>query len=191
MPLGSRYVSVLLLALVAPSAAAHPLHGAAAGFLAGFGHPFLGLDHLLAMLAVGAWAAHLGGPALWRVPLVFAVTLLIGGAAGAGGFSLPYIEPMIAASVLVLGLLVASGRRFGPLPATFLMVTFGLFHGLAHGVEWSPALSMITYVVGFVSATAALHLAGFGAALWLKPWTRLAGAPIALCGGWWLVQLAA
>ena len=185
-----RHLLALLLVLIASPVAAHPLHGAGAGLMSGFGHPFAGLDHLLAMLAVGAWAAHIGGQAIWKVPLVFIGALLLGGALGIAGFSLPHVEPMVAASVLALGLLLASGRILGPFPAALLTIFFGLFHGLAHGAEWAVAGSVVAYGLGFLLATGALHAAGAAAALWARHWIRLAGAPIVLCGCWLIARLA-
>src|SRR5512141_1477957 len=90
-----------LLLLATSPVYAHPLHGAAGGFAGGLLHPLLGIDHLLAMVAVGVWAAQLGGSALWKVPLTFVCTLLIGAGAGLAGIGLPMIEPMVAASVMV------------------------------------------------------------------------------------------
>ena len=146
---------------------------------AGFVHPFTGLDHLLAMLAVGLWAAQLGGRWTWAVPLAFVGSMALGGALGFAGVTLPFAEPMIAASVLVLGLLVAMRVQLR-WSALALVGVFAVFHGIAHAIEMPPEGLRIVYVGGFVLATALLHAAGVG--LGLLPRARWAGVPVALAG---------
>ena len=150
---------------------------------AGFVHPFTGLDHLLAMLAVGLWAAQLGGRWIWAVPLAFVGSMALGGALGFAGVRLPFVEPMIAASVLVLGLLVAMRVQLR-WSALALVGVFAVFHGIAHAIEMPPEGLRIVYVGGFVLATALLHAAGVG--LGLLPRARWAGVPVALAGLWLL-----
>ena len=181
-----RICLLLLLAATAPLAGAHTGADAAAhhGFVAGVLHPFTGLDHLAAMLAVGLWSALLctrWSQAL-RAPLSFAGVLLLGALLGAAGLTLPAVEPMIAASLLVLGLLVAARQG---LPAPFamaLVAVFALFHGAAHGQELAGAGAL----AGMVLATALLHGAGLALGLVLRTrsvwWPRLAGAATALFG---------
>ncbi|NNF96984.1 MAG: HupE/UreJ family protein, partial [Halobacteria archaeon] len=106
-------MAIMLLLAVQPLSA-HTTGGAMGGLGSGLGHPFVGIDHLLAMLAVGVWAYQLGGTALWKVPLVFVLTLLVGANLGLAGISLPFIEPMIAASLVVLGLIIAQKWRVMP-----------------------------------------------------------------------------
>ena len=122
--------------LLAPSVAfAHPGHGEGGSLLAGFIHPFSGIDHLLAMTAVGLFAAHLGGRALWAVPATFVAMMALGGVFGAAGVSLPFAETAIALSVLVFGFVIFSGMTPPVLTAMALVGTFAAFHGHAHGAE--------------------------------------------------------
>lgn len=145
------------------------------GFFDGFVHPLLGADHLAAMLAVGLWAASLGGRAVVAVPAAFVALLAVGGALGAEGVPLPAVEPVITASVVVLGLLVALAVRLPVGPAALLVGAFGLFHGVAHGAEMPAAAAPLAYGLGFVIATVLLHAAGIGL------WTALARrAPVAV-----------
>jgi urease accessory protein len=183
--------AALLLAAFSAPAMAHPFHGAGSGFAAGVSHPFLGLDHLLAMVAVGVWAAQASGRALWAVPLAFVGTMMAGGLLGVCGMALPHVEPLIAASVLVLGLLIFFNWRAGALPGVLLAAFFALFHGLAHGAELPLHDSAAAYVLGFVLATSALHLAGIAIAAALRHRElrlRLTGIPVALAGCWFLAQ---
>lgn len=154
-----RRISLTLMLLAAPSVAlAHPGHDAGT-FLAGVGHPLSGLDHILAMVAVGLLAAQIGGRALWAMPLSFVGAMLLGGAAGALGLPFPAVEPMILASGVILGVLVALAARL-PLAATLpLIALFGAAHGWAHGAE-GPATGLAAYAAGFALVTAGLHLAG-------------------------------
>jgi len=166
------------LALFAPLAAfGHPADAA------GFVHPFTGLDHLLAMLAVGLWAAQLGGRWIWAVPLAFVGSMALGGALGFAGVKLPLVEPTIAASVLVLGLLVALRVRLR-WSGLAVVGAFAVFHGIAHAAEMPAEASTLFYAVGFVLATALLHAAGV--ALGMLPRARWAGVPVALAGLWLL-----
>ncbi|AOY91193.1 urease accessory protein UreJ [Cupriavidus sp. USMAA2-4] len=182
------------LSLAAASAFAHPGHDAAtvgASLWAGLLHPFTGLDHLLAMTAVGVWSAQTAqGGSVLRLPLAFVLLMLVGAALGLGGLALPAVEPMIAASLLVLGLLVAA-RAALPGPAGMAVVGgFALFHGYAHGAELPAAAAALpatlAYVAGFACATMALHLSGIGLGSALRRqggWLmRAAGAGVALYG---------
>lgn len=161
---------------------AHPGHGAH-DLVAGAVHPFLGADHLLAMLAVGLLAAQLGGRSRWAVPAAFVASLAVGAMAGAAGFSLPGVEHAIALSVLILGAIIAFATRLSlPAAAAFAAVC-GAFHGLAHGVEM-PADSAL-YGAGFVLASTALHALGMLIATVCistsRPaWVRCAGAAVAV-----------
>nr|WP_239482168.1 HupE/UreJ family protein [Pseudomonas insulae] len=179
----------MALFLTPAVAFAHPGHGDS-GLAAGLAHPVFGLDHLLAMLAVGLWAAQQQGVARWALPLTFVATMLLGGLFGFAGLQLPFMETGIAASVLALGLLVALAVRpplFLALAATAL---FALAHGVAHGLELPELSSPAGYALGFVAATAALHAAGFAVVRLLPraaaPLVRLAGAVGAGAGVWLL-----
>lgn len=180
-------LSVALAALASAPAIAHPFHGA--GDLgAGLVHPFLGLDHLLAMLAVGLWAAQLGGRALWAVPSAFVLAMLAGFGLGFAGYALPGVEPMIAASVLLFGLLAAARAR---LPATAGMLVAGAFalsHGFAHAAEIPVGGAAVSYAFGLACATAALHALGLLLGRSLR--ARYAGVPIAFAGVLMLLQPA-
>lgn len=174
---------LLVIALLLPAVAwAHPGHAADAGLLSGIAHPFSGLDHLLAMLAVGIWAAQRGGRALWAWPVAFVALMSGGWAATLSGVTLPYIEQGIVASLLVFGLLIASATRLPVLAGAMVVGAFALFHGAAHGVEMpqgSPAL----YMAGFALSTALLHAMGLGAGLMGRGLlARLAGVLVGASG---------
>ncbi len=152
-----------LFALSPSLAFAHPGHGEAAGLVHGFLHPIGGLDHVLAMVAVGLFAAHLGGRALWAVPATFVALMAAGGALGMAGLVLPHVELGIAASVVALGAAVALRQVRWPLAAAMAMVgAFAVFHGFAHGAEMPESASGLAYAAGFMAATALLHAAGIG-----------------------------
>ncbi|NVO17794.1 MAG: HupE/UreJ family protein [Rhodoplanes sp.] len=157
------------------------------GFGDGFVHPLLGVDHLAAMLAVGLWSATLGGVAMLAVPAAFVGLLVAGAVLATSGVALPAVEPIVTASVVVLGLLVALKVRLPVVAAAAVVGLFGLFHGYAHGAEMPAAAAPLLYGLGFVSATALLHLAGIGVGLVLgrAPWqqaARVAGAGVAALG---------
>jgi urease accessory protein len=148
-----------LVALAATPALAHIGVGHTHSFSAGFGHPLGGLDHILAMVTVGLWGAVAGGRALWAWPAAFVGAMIAGFAAASSGVALPFVEPAILASSIVLGLLVMLAVR-APVGAGALVVgTFALFHGHAHGTEAAGA-SLIPYAAGFAIATATLHMSG-------------------------------
>jgi urease accessory protein len=150
----------ILSLLIVPAVQAHNLAHEGATLLAGFSHPLFGWDHLLAMLAVGLWAAQQNERYLWRLPLVF-VTLMTVGAIGAGaGLVLPASETGIATSLLVLGLLLAFAVRLPVLFSVIMVGLFALFHGFAHGAEMPQAASAMTYGLGFILATTLLHVFG-------------------------------
>jgi urease accessory protein len=150
------------LALVALPALAHVQEGQAAGFLTGLAHPVSGLDHVLAMIAVGLWGAQLGAPALWLLPVTFPLVMAFGGFLGLLGIPLPGVEVGIALSALALGLAVATSWRPPLVMAAVLVAVFAVFHGHAHGTELPAGQSGLTYSIGFVVATGLLHLAGIG-----------------------------
>jgi urease accessory protein len=197
----SRVLPALALVAVAAAlaaAAASPAHahvegaGAVGGFASGFAHPLLGLDHVVAMVAVGLWGAFLGAPALWLLPVVFPLVMAAGGALGVLGVPLPAVEVGIALSAVVLGALVAFGARLPLWVAAVIVGAFAVFHGHAHGTELPEAASPVTYAAGFVIATGLLHLCGIGLGLLLRwPAGRLAvragGGAIALAGLFFLV----
>lgn len=177
----------LLVILLAGPAAAHEGEGVAGGLISGFLHPILGWDHVAAMVAVGLWGAFLGKPAIWQLPVVFPMVMVVGGVLGVAGVAIPQVETGIAASALVLGVLVAMAVR-PPLWVAWVVVgVFAIFHGHAHGTELPEAANAITYSVGFVIGTGLMHLVGIGFGL-LAHWpqgriaVRAGGGLIALAG---------
>jgi len=151
-------VSALLL-LCGP-ALAHAQRGQAAGFVTGLLHPVSGLDHVVAMIAVGLWGAQLGRPAIWALPVTFPLMMAVGGFLGLLGLPLPGVEVGIALSALLLGLAVALAWRPPLWLAVVLVGCFAIFHGHAHGTELPPGQSGLTYSLGFVMATGSLHAVG-------------------------------
>jgi urease accessory protein len=182
-------VLALGAATTAAPALAHTGLELGGGFAAGLAHPFLGFDHVLAMLSVGALAAAAGGRAVWALPLAFMGMMALGGALAMAGIGLPGVEQGIAASLIVFGAMLAA-RAGLPAPAALLVVgAFAVFHGHAHGAELPAMDSESAYAAGFVLATGALHLAGLAAAIGLKrgaawgaPALRLAGGATAASG---------
>ncbi|HEY0663487.1 MAG TPA: HupE/UreJ family protein [Thiobacillaceae bacterium] len=177
----TRTVTLIVLCLAAGSASAHPGH-VAAGFTGGLAHPFLGLDHMLAMIAVGLWATQLGGRARRGVPTAFAGAMGVGGALAWTGVTLPHIEYGIALSVLVLGLLVATQRQWPVAVGMAIAAVFALFHGYAHGLEMPQIASPALYALGFTLATASLHAVGLAASVIGPRAMQLAGLGIAATG---------
>lgn len=138
----------------------HDETGAAAGLLAGLRHPVSGLDHVLAMVAVGLWGAQLGAPAVWLLPVAFPLVMALGGTLGLTGVALPGVELGIALSAVALGALVLAEKKAPPAVAALVVGFFALFHGHAHGTELPPGTSGLLYSVGFVVATGTLHALG-------------------------------
>lgn len=164
---------------------AHPGHGG--GLAAGFLHPLLGLDHLLAMVAVGVWAFQLGGRARWLVPASFVALMAVAGGIGMAGISVPMVETGIATSLLVLGLLIAFSVRVKPVIGAAIVALFAVFHGFAHGAEMPLLGSAWQYGIGFVLSTAALHGLGLALGKGLHErtlWLRAAGVVVAVSGAW-------
>lgn len=187
-------VAATLIVLAAQPTFAHTgaeLGGLAAGLL----HPVSGVDHLVAMVAVGLWGAILGAPALWVLPVLFPVLMALAGAAGAAGVPLAGVEIGIALSGIVLGLMVLFAVRLPMWAAVAMVGVFALFHGHAHGTELPSAANPLVYAIGFVVATGTLHMVGIALGLVAK-WpagrvaVRAAGAAIALAGGAFLTGVA-
>jgi urease accessory protein len=187
-----RVLKALLLAAMAilagSPALAHVGHHAV-GFTGGLAHPFSGLDHVLAMVAVGLWASQLGGRALWLLPAMFVTMMAAGAAMGATGVGLPAIELGIVVSVVVLGLAVAGGLKLPAVLGAALVGLFALFHGHAHGSE--AAGFSFAYGAGLIVATLALHTLGLGIGLASRQplLLRTAGGAIAAVGLLLLVRL--
>jgi urease accessory protein len=181
-------MTALLLALLwAQTAFAHVQQGEAAGFLTGLRHPISGLDHVLAMVAVGLWGAQLGAPAIWVLPVAFPLVMAMGAMLGLMGIPLPGIEYGIAASAILLGAAVMFAARPPLAVAAILVSFFAIFHGHAHGTELPPGQSALLYSIGFVMATGCLHAAGIAIGTvhrwpWGQTVLRVAGAVVAVGG---------
>ncbi|WP_433438317.1 HupE/UreJ family protein [Nonomuraea sp. CA-141351] len=154
----------------------------------GWLHPLTGWDHILAMTAVGAWSAQLGKRALWMVPAGFVAAMAAGAAAGLAGLRIPGLEPIISASVVLLGLAIASRLRITTIVAAAAVAAFGLCHGFSHGLEYAAQDGKAAYVFGILATTAGLHVVGAVGALLVAGspggprYLRLAGAAAAAAG---------
>ena len=192
--LGTACLAVLItLLLCATTASAHIESGQAGGFLIGLSHPWSGLDHVLAMVAVGLWGAQLGKPAIWLLPVTFPMVMATGALLGLLGMALPGVETGIAVSAILLGIMVCAETRPKLVVAAVLVAFFAIFHGHAHGTELPPGQSGLLYSMGFVLGTGILH--GFGVLLGLvHRWPsgalalRGAGACITIMGVTFLWQ---
>jgi len=157
---------ILTGALVSP-AFAHTGVGQANSFASGIAHPLHGADHILAMLAVGLWGVLAGGRATWVWPMAFVATMLAGFAAATVGLQMPFVEPAIWSSIVILGLLVALAVKAPVWLGAVITGLFAFFHGHVHGTE-ATAASLIPYAAGFALATAGLHAAGIGLGLFVE-----------------------
>lgn len=187
-------VVLVFLASTVP-ALAHSGDGYGGGFVAGFTHPILGWDHVAAMVAVGLWGAFLGAPSIWILPVVFPLVMALGAIAGIVGIPVPAVETGIAASALVLGLMIVFAVKPPIWVAAIIVGAFAIFHGYAHGTELPATVNAFAYAVGFVISTGLLHLLGIVFGL-LAKWpagrvaVRGAGGLITLAGGAFLAGLA-
>lgn len=156
-----------VLVLVPTAASAHPGVPHTHDFVHGFVHPLGGLDHVLAMIAVGLLAVQLGGRALWFVPAAFVTAMTAAGVLGMSGGSIPYIETGIALSVLLLGAVVALRIGMPVMTAVAMVAVFAVFHGYAHGIEMpiNEIAAGGLYGAGFITATILLHGVGIAAGL--------------------------
>ena len=183
----SRTAVIIALALFAAAAGAHTEAGQSAGFLTGLMHPISGLDHVLAMVAVGLWGAQLGAPAIWLLPVTFPLVMALGGLLGLLGIPLPGVEIGIAASAILLGAAVMTEKRLPLIVAALLVGAFAIFHGHAHGAELPEGQSGLLYSLGFVVATGCLHAIGIAIGA-VHRWPagrvalRIAGGGVGLAG---------
>ena len=186
-----RLLLALAILVLSPGLAfAHTgiAHGAA--LFHGFSHPLGGLDHVLAMVAVGVLAFVLGSRALWLVPLSFLAAMVAGFALGTAQVQLPFVELAIALSSVAIGGAAALGRPMPVGAAMALVGTFAVFHGHAHGAEMADSAGRLIHALGFSTATALLHLAGIAAGLGIatlagrfgRVTARLAGTTFAAGG---------
>ena len=187
-----RLIAIAAFLLASSAAQAHVGVGDTHGFAHGFAHPLSGIDHILAMVAVGLFAAHLGGRALYLVPLSFIAMMIVGGVLGIAGVSLPFVEIGIGLSVVVFGMAVAFGLNMPAALAMLLVGFFAIFHGHAHGTEMPESISGLAYGAGFVLATATLHAFGIGLGLIVGKTSRIFGERLlqALGGAMALVGIA-
>jgi urease accessory protein len=187
-----RSVLLWLIVLGAVQVAqAHVQQGEAVSFSTGLRHPISGLDHVVAMIAVGLWGAQLGAPAIWLLPVAFPMVMAFGGMLGLMGVSLPGPEIGIAASAILLGGAVMSEARPPSTVAAVVVAFFAIFHGYAHGAELPPGQNGLLYSMGFVMATGCLHAAGISIGLihrwlWGQTLLRLAGGAVALTGAFFM-----
>jgi len=173
--------------ILSPAASAHIGVHTGTGFMAGFAHPFLGFDHLLAMLAVGLWAAQMGGRARWAVPAAFITAMSVGMWLAWVGAVVPQVGPVsietgITLSVLVLGVLIGTRQHWSLATGMALAAGFALCHGYAHGLEMPGVMSPSAYAAGLVLATAVLHAAGVLGAMAGRRALEWAGWAIAVVG---------
>jgi len=170
----------LTVLLIPVLASAHVGDAGGTPFGTGLGHPVGGADHVLAMVAVGLWAAITRGRALWAMPLSFVGAMIAGGVAGGAGVTFPYMEPMILASIVLLGVAAALALRVPLLASLAGIAVFGVVHGVAHGAEGPGGFA---YAAGFVLSTAALHGVGIALGLGLRSnAARALGGGAALAG---------
>ena len=186
-------LALLQLAVFATPVLAHSSVDIGGGFAAGLMHPVLGWDHVAAMVAVGLWGAFLGNPALWLLPVIFPLVMAVGGVLGLAGVALPAVEIGIAASALVLGILILLAVRLPLWLAGTIVGAFAIFHGRAHGTELPHAASPLAYSLGFVISTGLLHLAGIAFGLLTashlgRQLVRGLGGVIAAAGTLFLIQ---
>jgi len=182
------------LALVATPALAHATTGVAVGFKSGFIHPLTGVDHILAMVAVGIWGSQLGLPAIWLLPVTFPLVMSVGGVLGVRGVPIPGVEIGVAASAVVLGAMILLAARPPLWVAAIIVGAFAIFHGHAHGAELPHAARPLAYGAGFVLSTGLLHLTGISLGS-ISRWQfgakvlRAAGAAISVAGFFLLLAL--
>jgi urease accessory protein len=188
----ARWATLLpALLLLAQTADAHVNKAETIGFVSGLKHPISGLDHVIAMIAVGLWGAQLGAPAIWILPVAFPLVMAMGGMLGLLGLPLPGVEVGIAASAILLGTAVLVELRPRLALAAALVGFFAVFHGYAHGSELPAGESGLLYSIGFVAATGCLHGVGITIGVvhqwdWGKQAIRATGAAIALLGVFFL-----
>lgn len=193
----SKFLITIFLLATSSAAFAHPGHNVS-GLAAGLMHPFSGFDHLLAMVAVGFWAAQNnkcnggGGCKVWLLPATFMIMLAVGAGIAMLWQSLPMVESGIAVSVLALGLLVALSMQLPVSLSVAITALFGLLHGYAHGLDLPESAAPAAYAFGFLAATASLHISGIAAVVATRKHytllSRLAGSAIAISGAYLLAS---
>ncbi|MDI7863508.1 HupE/UreJ family protein [Rhizobiaceae bacterium n13] len=184
-----RNIGLVVFSLLATTsvAEAHVGTGGASGFVAGFLHPIMGLDHVVAMVAVGLWGAQLGMPAIWLLPITFPLVMALGGFLGLVGVPMPGVEIGIALSGVLLGAAVLTESRPPMIAAAILVGLFAIFHGYAHGAELPLGENALFFSLGFVVGTGLLHAVGIVIGLlyqwpWGKVTVRVAGGAVGVVG---------
>lgn len=182
--------TVVVFLLATATANAHTGMANASGLLAGLSHPYSGLDHVLAMLAVGCFAARQGGRAIWFIPSLFIGAMLIGGLAGAAGLAISFVEFAIASSLVIIGLILIFGKTVPATAVIAVVAGSAIFHGYAHGAEMPTDASRYIYSIGFIIATSTLLCIGVGVeraidqlkAVWSCRLATLGGGLMVLAG---------
>lgn len=191
MRIPTRFLTTIFLLAASGTAFAHPGHDVS-GLAAGLMHPLTGLDHLLAMVAVGLWASQGGGRKVWLLPASFMTMLAVGADIATQWPSLNLVEPGIAVSVLALGLLVSLSLQLPAMLSVAITALFGLLHGYAHGLELPESAAPAAYALGFLAATASLHLVGITMGIATRErhaqLSRLLGGAIAISGAYLLAS---
>ena len=176
------FLATAISLFAASPAFAHSGHVVTSDFTSGFLHPFFGLDHLLAMIAVGLLAAQYAGKSKFILPAAFIVTMALGGLVGLSAINVPFMEQGIVASVILLGAVVALGGKLPLYLSAVLVSIFALFHGAAHGVEMPSTATFAVYGFGMLAASSLLHAAGIAAGHFAPYILRYAGAAVAVAG---------
>lgn len=187
-----RLLPPATIALAPTVVFAHTGVGTIGGFTSGFTHPILGLDHLLAMLAVGIWGAQIGGRSVWMLPVAFPLIMAVGGFLGASGVPFPFVETVIALSVIGLGLAIALALKPVESVSLAVIALFAVFHGHAHGAELPRSADPAAYGIGFVMATGLIHLTGIAFGMFVGSLARgrvarASGVAISLAGIYFLL----
>ncbi len=176
-------VSAMLLLALPAVAMAHTGAGATHGFAHGFGHPISGIDHIAAMVLVGALGWQIGGSARWLLPTTFVLCMALGGVAGVSGLALPLVEIGIASSIIVLGLMIAFSWKASIVLTMAIVGAGAIFHGYAHGLEMPESAGGLQYALGFMMATTLLHIGGLVIGLVLVRSSRRGGVPLLRTAG--------
>ena len=191
-----RWIPAAALLMLMPlTALAHVESGVIGdgGFVSGMLHPVTGVDHVVAMVAVGLWGAILGQPAIWLLPVAFPLVMAVGSILGIIGIPVPAIDIGVALSGIVLGSMVATASRPPLAVAFFLISIFAIYHGYPHGAALPDFGMPLLYISGFVFSTGLLHLSGVALGLLFR-WrrgqlvVRAAGWVIAIVGAYYLVN---
>lgn len=176
------FLATAITLIATNSAFAHPGHTVTGDFTSGLLHPFVGLDHILAMLAVGLLAAQSSGKSRFALPALFVGVMAIGGVLGLSALNIPYVEQGILASVVLLGAVIAFGKTLPFAVSATMVALFAIFHGAAHGIEMPADTTIAAYGLGMIAASSILHAIGIAAGHFAPYALRYAGAAVAFAG---------